>query len=625
MPDALFPVSVLRAVYLGIVLMITGGTQCPAASRHPISVTETSVFVTHTRAVARVQFFAEDLVLFHGLEPDASDSYSKADLTRGLDLHRAFLSEKFTLRNSIGEKISGSIVNVKPFEIPDNGLASVDLMLHSATIEFEYLFETPPEFITIQQDITDSNALFPSDMKLSVHQTGTDLTYTDSLKPGSAVTLRFDWSSDPISEDASEEEFEKWFQAQREATLGITSYSSTYSFIYIEPAEVRHEILIPIASLNAFLPLQHRDPAFIDVDEQDAVRTLIREWLTGKNPVRINGQLVSPEWTRMDFYGLDLRDFATQAEARRTSLANGRVGIMITWRLPEQIVREVEMTWDVFNSHVKKVESVVIAGKAPASKFEFSRYNEPADNILRWTCPPEEIPVPSQNIPVQVEEKPELRIPVLWLTLMVLYCLTVAYRIRCGNSTSARGRRIAFGMIGALLLSCGVLFSNVPGGSWTFPHPWKSPPDVPEEAAVRIFRELHSGMYRALDFGTESQIYDALKFSATGNLLHDIYLQLRQSLEMREQGGAVARVRSVEHVETRRMPQSEVTPKWPGFEVESTWTVSGTVEHWGHVHERQNQFSAIFSIEPEDGHWRLTSMSINDERQISKKTTLRDF
>ncbi|MFN8709235.1 MAG: hypothetical protein ACK50J_21340, partial [Planctomyces sp.] len=158
MPDALFPVSVLRAVYLGIVLMITGGTQCPAASRHPISVTETSVFVTHTRAVARVQFFAEDLVLFHGLEPDASDSYSKADLTRGLDLHRAFLSEKFTLRNSIGEKISGSIVNVKPFEIPDNGLASVDLMLHSATIEFEYLFETPPEFITIQQDITDSNA-----------------------------------------------------------------------------------------------------------------------------------------------------------------------------------------------------------------------------------------------------------------------------------------------------------------------------------------------------------------------------------------------------------------------------------------------------------------------------------
>ncbi|MFY8056938.1 MAG: hypothetical protein ACOVRM_04305, partial [Planctomycetaceae bacterium] len=56
--------------------------------RHPISITEASMFVTKTSARTRLQMFAEDLVLFQGLEPDAADRISAADLRRGLEDHK---------------------------------------------------------------------------------------------------------------------------------------------------------------------------------------------------------------------------------------------------------------------------------------------------------------------------------------------------------------------------------------------------------------------------------------------------------------------------------------------------------------------------------------------------------
>ncbi|MEO2018487.1 MAG: hypothetical protein ABGZ53_29405, partial [Fuerstiella sp.] len=148
---------------------------------------------------------------------------------------------------------------------------------------------------------------------------------------------------------------------------------------------------------------------------------------------------------------------------------------------------------------------------------------------------------------------------------------------------------------------------------------------LPEVADTdQIFEQLHTGAYRALDFGTEDRIYDALNQSVDGPLLESLYLQLRESLQIREQGGAVARVRAVEYDNGQQAVQSP-NADWPGFRYRSRWTVSGTVEHWGHVHERQNQFAALFSVEPRDGVWKITDMQIEDQQSIATRTRLRNF
>ena len=130
---------------------------------------------------------------------------------------------------------------------------------------------------------------------------------------------------------------------------------------------------------------------------------------------------------------------------------------------------------------------------------------------------------------------------------------------------------------------------------------------------------------RQLDYGSKNRIYEALRKSIDGELLETVYLQLRESLEMRDQGGAVARVREVDYADGTLLTGTEQTVSWPGFQYRSQWTVKGTVEHWGHVHERQNQFNALFSIEPNSGDWKITDMQVENLKSLASKTHLRKF
>ncbi len=586
-----------------------GAAISTSSAVHPISVTEASVFVTRTKAILRIQMFAEDLILFQGLQPNDQDRVSPEDLKRGLEDHRTFLLEHITLRDAKGEPIKGEVTDVKPFEIPADGILSTDMMLHTATYELEFPFTESPEFLTIQQDMSDENFIIPSEMKLTVHQAGTAMNYTESLLPGATTTVRFDWSQ-AITEDATDAEWETWFAKQREATLGITSYSSVYSFIYIEPNEIRHEILIPLATLKTILPVKSRDVAFIEIDEQEAIRVLFRDWLRAENPVTINGSRVMPDFSRIDFYGLDLRDFATQAADQKVSQASGRVGIILRYVTPDDAVRDATLSWEKYYSSMNKIQSVVISYPDRIDRFEFSRFNKANDNILTWKCDPDALPKPISAVPAEVVPRPTLTIP-----LASVGCLVVAFL----------GLRIPKPQVRMLVSGAALILAIA---SWrtlgiTMDQPWRQPVELSDQRATEIFQKLHQGIYRSLDFGSEDRVYDVLATSVDGALLEKLYLQLHQSLEMKEQSGAIARIQSIKYDDGEESPRSATTVPWPGFEYHSTWTIAGIVEHWGHVHERQNRFDAVFTIEPRDGNWKITRMDIADQKQVAAKTGLR--
>jgi len=585
-------------------------------ARHPISITEAAMFVTKTRAKTRIQMFAEDLVLFQGLEPDEQDRLRPEDLRQGLEDHKTFLLEKFTLRNASGEPLKGQVTDLKPFTIPADGIPSGDMMKHTAIYEIEHSFDSPPEFLTIQQDLADENFIIPSEMTLQVKQAGSALNFSERLLPGNSTTVRFDWEN-ALSEDATDQEWELWFEKQREKTLGITSYSSVYSFIYVEPGEVRHEILIPLATLATIVRMQHRDPAFIDVDEQDAIRDEIRKWLIPAAPATINGTRIEPRFSRIDFYSLNLSDFATQAAAQKVSMASGRVGIILSYRPSDDSVRDVALPWTLFYSGLTKIPAVVITWPGAMDRFEFSRFNKPEDNTLRWSCPDDALPKPVATVPASIPAAPTITIPVL--TLISLTLAVINFLILRQAKSPARWLLPATFLVAAILV--------FPVKPLILPHPWQQPAELATDTAQDVFRQLHAGMYRALDFGSEDRIYDALDATIDGPLLEELYLQLQESLRVREQGGAIARIKAITFTDTTPVPRTESDPNtpWPAFALHATWQVAGTVEHWGHVHERENQFEAVFSVKPINNTWKITRMDILGQQQKSARTTLRRF
>jgi hypothetical protein len=119
-------------------------------------------------------------------------------------------------------------------------------------------------------------------------------------------------------------------------------------------------------------------------------------------------------------------------------------------------------------------------------------------------------------------------------------------------------------------------------------------------------------VYRSFDFKRESDIYDKLAVSVSGDLLSEIYIQAKQSMVLEQQGGIQVNLDTI-HVDS-------VVP-WDDNEGDTSykclWKVTGKVGHWGHIHSRINQYAAILRLNPENGVWKLNDIEILEEIRLN--------
>ena len=247
-------------VALAIFMMVMGASTTTASENHPLSIVKANIFVTQTKLTMRLTCFAEDLELLQGVEPyEDTGKYDNGELKDGTQDHAKYLLEKILIMDVNGDPYEGTVTDIKGFEIPEGGIMAGQLMNYTMSYVIEYKFETPPEFITIEQQMVAEGALLPTELDLKGKQSGSDAPFGKIMKPALPETFQFDWENAPPNEDDGAEVWEQWLEEQREKNLGIESYSSVYSFIYITRREVRQEVLIPIASLSTFIDIECQD------------------------------------------------------------------------------------------------------------------------------------------------------------------------------------------------------------------------------------------------------------------------------------------------------------------------------------------------------------------------------
>ncbi len=121
-------------------------------------------------------------------------------------------------------------------------------------------------------------------------------------------------------------------------------------------------------------------------------------------------------------------------------------------------------------------------------------------------------------------------------------------------------------------------------------------------------------IYRAFDFNKEEIIYDKLAQTVTGDALTEIYLQNKKTMFLEETGGAKARVKEVDITEVKNVAS---LPDRDGFQAQVVWSISGTVTHWGHSHNRQNNYEATISFIPVDGKWKVLGIKLHEKLRES--------
>ncbi len=357
--------------------------------------------------------------------------------------------------------------------------------------------------------------------------------------------------------------------------------ASVQSFVTIEAFETRHEILLRLRDLDASLG------EAVEIEDQGRVKQRLAESIRDSASIIIDGRSRDAIIDRVDFVTVDRQGVLPRLTPVREIVDTAYIGITFAYPTP-RTPRDLRLEWRGFSEAFATVPVTLVDPEA-TRQAELT----PESPSITWENTLSEEPIPTvSGVPVEPTQVP---IPLLSLPFIV-GALWLAFKKRA--FALARASLI----LGVLAGPLGMVALAVPSSSVPSPG-----------GARRILASILPNVYRAFEFREESAAYDRLAVSVTGETLTEVYLEHRRALEMEERGGARARVEAVEVHAVESVEPSEQG----GFGAVASWTVGGTVTHFGHRHFRENRYRALVSVVPvDDLFWKIRSIDMLQEERV---------
>ena len=361
-------------------------------------------------------------------------------------------------------------------------------------------------------------------------------------------------------------------------------------FLYIEPYEVRKEFVLRPKDLQSWIDLGIQDKEVLTLADQERIKTKVAEFLMQRAKTTIDGKEIPVKLDRIHFIERTLKRSGVITPPRELLSSTATLGVIYTYAV-NATPKEVVVEWDLFNEKINYVPVTTTDQAGP-----FYHFLEPDVPKLTWQ---NYIRFPKDHSinTVRVENK---IITLPWLALLLIILFIVVLRLYLMRKKKSLLLLAALSLVAALV-------------SWPLVKVDIHTPleaKLDKQEAKLLLHELLSNVYRSFVFKEEGAIYDALSKSVDGDLLSEIYLQVKRSLELKNQGGAEA---SVDAIEIKDMKLIELDN---GYALESSWDVNGSVGHWGHIHQRANHYEAEFVIEPVNKVWKIKTMKVYNEERI---------
>jgi hypothetical protein len=599
----------LRFVTVIFVLIVLGRAAPVNADWINLTGAETSpniaeIYVLDDHVKLVLEVYVGDLDKFEDLVPDDWLTDPAADRPGVNARIRNFAENRFQFVTESGEKLSAKLQLVEarmridrqsPFAGMINPMtrqivpgAPPDKRVLYAEIIYPY--GSKPEQLTIIPPLDDEGRAEASIGFIAYHKA---VPIIDFRYLVAAAHLQLDWE-DP------------WYSKFDNPNLKRHHKSAMMSFIYVEPYEVRHEILTRVRDLEAWMDLGLRGNEYIEVDELEPFKQRIGEFMLSKNPVRIDGKPLKPILDRTNYVEVALTGIQLVEKPERLDIDTAILGLIITY-LTDGMPQQVTVDWELFTDQIDQVPATATDPAGPLPTFL-----TPDDNVHTWTNFLKNYQLPTVQSVAVTGSLGEMRIPwvsALCALLALPLILWVFYRKR-------REQPSLVPMTGLVVV--------VLSGALAYPfarvsvaRPAVIAGELQPAQAQALLQVLLKNVYRAFDLRDEEDIYDRLAISVSGELLTDIYLQNRRSFSIQRAGGAQARIQSVEiqDAAAERMGDRSLA-----YAIKGNWTAQGTVGHWGHVHTRRNRYDAVVTVEAIDGAWKITGLDVLEEQRLDPDT-----
>jgi hypothetical protein len=552
----------------------------------------------HVRVTLEV--YVGELEIFEELIPD---DMMMANIPRRLksgERLRIFSEKTFQIKNDEGDNLLARLEMVEPRMRKDRPSPFAG-MINPYTrqripgppgdkrvlyAELVYPFRGKPKSLTIIPPVDDRGMGRASIGFITYHNRVPIIDFRYLSEP---ATINLDWQ-DP------------WYSYFDKKALKRWQQGGVMSFLYIEPYEVRHEILARVKDLEAWIDFGFRGGEFIEADENDHLKKKVGEFFLKNDNVLIEGKKLRPILDRTAFVKYSKTGSIFLQQPERIPINTAMVGVIITY-LTDGIPQEVTNEWKLWSDRIQKVPTNSIDPAGP-----FPSYVTPDDNMHVWNNYLKQYTISTVEKVSVDRSATSFGLPIGSL-LCLAGAVPVIMQIRSRKQKSR-----------PVLLQTGLATVLIAASFFAYPylHVQVSKPGslalrVSADEGKVILHSLLKNVYRAFDFREEEDVYDKLAISASGDILSDIYLQNRKSFEVQRAGGAQARVKEIE-VQDVIVEANEQNSR--ALNLRSKWTAMGSVGHWGHIHTRQNQYEAIVTVEPVDGSWKIIGLELLEEKRI---------
>jgi hypothetical protein len=366
------------------------------------------------------------------------------------------------------------------------------------------------------------------------------------------------------------------------------------NYLAVEPFEVRNEVLIRVLDVASEIGFAVGN-GYVEIETQQEVTQGIIGLVVSRATVEIDGESAEGFVDRVGFMTADATGVLPRQTPVREPIDDALVGVTLVY-LTSGIPNAVTLSWGEFSEAVPATPATIIDPEASVSAILTE--GQPA---LHWKNELMEDPVPTLAA-VEVEPA-RFPLPLISVTLFVVAVVLFV--------SGLRGRRRTTSFAAArILLALAIVVGPLAQVAVAIPASLSR--SMSEAQARRILAGVLPNVYRALEFRDEAAAYDRLAVAVTGETLTDVYLQHRRALEMEERGGARARVDAVELLDV-----GAVEPRADGgFGAEASWTVGGTVTHFGHRHFRQNRYDTHVVVVPTDGVWKIQDIEVLEQERL---------
>jgi hypothetical protein len=554
------------------------------------------ITVLDDRVRVALEIYVGDLATFEALLPDdwlKKDLASRPSLPERL---RRFSAETFQIVTDDGTKLQANLSLAEPRQRKERASAFVGTINPTTRRRvpgppedkrvlyavLEYPFSDRPESLTFVPP-RNADGIAAVTIGFIAYHKAVPIIDFRYLSRSAKVTL--DWD-DP------------WYTKFDNPNLKRHHKSALMSFLYVEPREVRHEVLIRIRDLQEWTDLGLSGDATITAAAQDQIKERARTFFTTRNPLEVDGIPAIPGSISAEFLNISLTGLQVVEDDKPLDLSTAIIGIILSYPV-KHLPQHVTVQWDLFNERVKRIPATATDPAGP-----FLSFIEASDPTFEWRNFLRKYREPKVS-PVVLDDGRSIGVPLLSVLLLVfgLGAATLAVR------PAMLSRRIWTAVSGlsavAAVLLLGVAVVDVT-------NPLAGPPD--EKISTQIVTGVLDNVNHAYLEKDPAALRQSLGVVVASDALTDVEEELGRALAIKVAGGGIARVDAIENLVLKDLATLDGRS---GFRSLAEWTAKASAGHWGHAHRRIIRFRALVELVEHNGAWKLSGITVVDAKQQS--------